>query len=368
MSPKIARAGVVVLLSVTVAADQSAPATPPAAPAYLQAWTVPIETTHPFSLAVGQSAVFLSHEAGIAAYTKPDGKPLWTQPRSGVTALLGSAVANAPLLCVNGSDLVALDPGTGDVRWTAALTGPPDRTYLAALREGLTVASGTSVRAYRPDGTRAWSATLTSAASTPAVERDGVAWVGTEAPSIVRLDSANGAVLSQTPVPAAPHAIVPVSGEAYVTADSPVLALYESEDTKPSWHWKPKRGLAEIVGAPVIGEISVFVTALDNTLQALDRGGGSVRWRQPLPSRPAPGLRESGGFLFIPLITGEVVRLSPVDGSKSPFAEMTLARDSRLQAFQLADDGAVFAVTVSARAQALTVWRPAPPAKPPQHP
>jgi hypothetical protein len=110
------------------------------------------------------------------------------------------------------------------------------------------------------------------------------------------------------------------------------------------------------------------VTALDNTLQAFDRGGGAVRWRQPLPSRPAPGLIESGGFLFVPLITGEVVRLSPVNGTKAPFADMKLESNARLQAFQMDVDGTAFTMTVSARTQALTAWRPAAPAKSPQRP
>jgi outer membrane protein assembly factor BamB len=117
-------------------------------------------------------------------------------------------------------------------------------------------------------------------------ERDGVAWVGTDAPSLARIDLKSGAVLSQTPVPSSPQAIVAAFGEAYVAATAPILALYGAGEAKPSWQWKPKRGLAGLVGAPVVGEALVYVTALDNTLQAFDRGGGAVRWRQPLPSRP----------------------------------------------------------------------------------
>ena len=162
---------------------------------------------------------------------------------------------------------------------------------------------------------------------------------------------------------APPLAIVSVPGEAYVVGPAPVLALYRPGETQPSWQWKPKRGLAGLVGAPVVGEDFVFVTALDNTLQAFDRGGGSVRWRQPLPSRPAPGLSEYGGFLLVPLITGEVVRLSPVNGTKAPFADMKLDSNARIQAFQIDADGAVFTVTVSPRTQSLTAWRPAAPAK-----
>jgi outer membrane protein assembly factor BamB len=370
MSQTITRAAIAVVLSTTLVADQSAPAAPPpAVPGYAEAWAVPVENSGPFSLSVGQNAVFVAQEDGIAAYAKADGKSLWAHARPGITQLLASAVADAPLACVGASDLVALDPATGDVRWTAQLAGPANRTYLAPFQGGgLTVASGSTVRAYRRDGTVAWSASIPAAASTPAVERDGVAWVGTEAPSIVRLDVSQGSVLSQARTTSPPQAIVTVSGEAYVVGPAPVLALYRSGDTKPTWQWKPKRGLSGLVGAPVVGEDFVFVTALDNTLQAFDRGGGAVRWRQPLPSRPAPGLIESGGFLFVPLITGEVVRLSPVNGTKAPFAEMKLESNARLQAFQMDVDGAVFTMTVSARTQALTAWRPAAPAKSPQHP
>jgi outer membrane protein assembly factor BamB len=365
MSQTITRAAIAVVLSATLAADQSAPAAqPPATPGYSEAWAVPVETTGPFSLAAGQHGVFVAHESGIAAYAKADGKLLWTHPRSGITQLFASSVAGAPLVCAGASDLVALDSRTGDVRWTAALAAPADRTYLGAFHDGgLTAASGRSVRAYRRDGTVVWSTALPAAAATPAVERDGVAWLGTDAPSIVRIDVSQGQLLNQTPVTAPPKAIVSVSGEAYVVGPGPILALYRADESKPSWQWKPKRGLAGLVGAPVVGEEFVFVTALDNTLQAFDRGGGAVRWRQPLPSRPAPGLIEYGGLLFVPLITGEVVRLSPVNGTKAPFAEMKLERDARLQAFQLDADGAVFTLTVSARTQALTAWRPAAPAK-----
>jgi outer membrane protein assembly factor BamB len=397
-SQTITRAAIAVLLSATLVADQSAPAAPPpAVPGYAEAWRVPLETGGPFSLAVDQTAVFVANEYscarylvirvfvwqaamsplqcgeseqdGIAAYAKADGKLLWKHPRAGVTQLLASSAAHAPLAAVSTTDLIALDPGTGDVRWTTTLAGPADRTYLAAFQGGgLTVASGSTLRAYRRDGTVAWSVSLPAAATTPAVERDGVAWVGTDAPSLVRIDLSSGAVVSQTPVASPPQAIVVVSGEAYVGGSAPILALYRAGETKPSWQWKPKRGLAGLVGAPVVGEELVFVTALDNTLQAFDRGGGAVRWRQPLPSRPAPGLIESGGLLFVPLITGEVVRLSPVKGAKAPFAEMKLDKDARLRAFQMDAAGGVFTVTVSARTQALTSWRPAAPAKSPQPP
>jgi outer membrane protein assembly factor BamB len=370
MSLTITRAAIALVLSATLAADQSAPASPaPSVPGYAEAWVVAVDNSVPFSLAVGQNAVFLAHETGVGAYAKADGKSLWTQARSGITQLLGSALGDAPLACVSGSDLVALDPATGDLRWTAKLAGPADRTYLSAFQGGgVTVASGSTIRAYRRDGTVAWSASIPAAASTPAVERDGVAWVGTQAPSIARLDISHGSVLSHTPMSAPPQAIVTVPGEAYVAGPAPVLALYRSGDTKPSWQWKPKRGLSGLVGAPVVGEEFVFVTALDNTLQAFDRGSGAVRWRQPLPSRPAPGLIESGGFLFVPLITGEVVRLSPVKGAKAPFAEMKLESNARLQAFQMDADGVVFTMTTSARTQVLTAWRPAAPAKLPQRP
>lgn len=398
MSQMMRRAAIAVLLSATLAADQSAPAAPPpAVPGYAEAWAVPVESSGPFMLAIGQRAVFVANESscaryvvarmfawptaisplrcgesgpdGIMAYAKTDGKLLWTHPRAGVTQLLASSSADAPLAVVSGSDLIAIDAGTGAVRWTARLAGPAARTYLAPFQGGgLTAASGSSVRAYRPDGTVAWSASLPAAASTRAAERDGVAWIGTDAPSIVRIDVSQGNILSQTPVPAPPQAIVTVSGEAYVAGSAPLLARYRTGDTKPSWQWQPKRGLAGLVGAPVVGEQFVFVTALDNTLQAFDRGGGSVRRRQPLPSRPAPGLVESGGLLFVPLITGEVVRLSPVTGAKAPFAEMKLDKDARLQAFQLDADGAVFTLTVSARTQSVTAWRPVAPAKSPQRP
>ena len=397
MSRTITRAAIALVLSATLAADQSAPpAPPPAVPGYAEAWAVPVENRGPFSLAVGQNAVFVANDFscvpylaarifvwpavispircgeaegnGIAAYGKVDGKPLWTQ-RRGAMQLLASSSADAPLFAVSGGNLIAIDPGTGDVRWAATLPGPAHRTYLAVFQGGgVTVASGNTVRAYRRDGTVAWSASIPAAASTRAVERDGVAWIGTDAPSLVRLDVSQGNILSQTPVAAPPQAIVVVSGEAYVAGSAPILAVYRAGETKSSWEWKPKRGLAGLVGAPIVGEALVFVTALDNTLQAFDRGGGAVRWRQPLPSRPAPGIIESGGLLFVPMITGEVVRLSPVNGTKAQFAEMKLDSDARLQAFQMDAASNVFTVTVSARTQSLTAWRPVAPAKSPQQP
>jgi len=361
----ITRAAIAVVLSATLTADQSAaPAPPPASPGYAEAWAVPVETSGPFLLAIGHNAAFVAHADGIVAHAKDDGRILWTHPRAGITQLFASPLADAPLAAVAASGLVAFDPATGDVRWTSSLEAPGTGTYLAAFQGGgLTIASGRTVRAYRRDGTVAWSASLAANATTPAVERDGVAWLGTEAPSLVRLDTSQGSVISQTPVTAPPQAIVLVSGEAYVVSTAPVLALYRAGESKPSWQWKPKRGLAGVVGAPAVGEDFVFVTAIDNTLQQFDRGGGAVRWRQPLPSRPAPGLTELGGHLFVPLITGEVVRLSPVTRTRAPFADMKLDRDARLQAFQVDAGGAVFTVTVSARAQALTAWRPAAPAK-----
>jgi outer membrane protein assembly factor BamB len=360
------------MLSATLFAQQSAPASPPATAAasgYAEAWAVPIEGVVSLVIAVGQHAVFVAHEDGITAYAKSDGKSLWSRPHAGVTQLLASARPDALLAAAGTQGVVAFDPATGEVRWTATLTGPADKTYLATFHDdGLTVASGSAIRAHRRDGTVAWSVSVTGACTTPAVERDGVAWAGTDAPSLVRIDPASGAVLGQTSVASPPQAIVSASAEAYVVAVEPVLARYRPGETKPSWQWKPNRGVAGVVGAPVVGKDYVFVTALDNTVQAFDRGGGAVRWRQPLPSRPAPGITESGGFLVVPLITGEIVRLSPVNGAKAPFAEMKLETNARLQAFQTDADGGVYTVTFAARTPALTAWRPAAPTKSPLRP
>ena len=88
------------MLSATLVAQQSAPATPPTpppTPAYAEAWAVPVEISERLLLSVGQHAVFLAHADGIAAHAKADGKVLWNHPRAGITHLLASQSPETPV-------------------------------------------------------------------------------------------------------------------------------------------------------------------------------------------------------------------------------------------------------------------------------
>src|SRR5262245_31338830 len=124
MMHSIARGVIAAMLSATLVAQQSAPAAPAApvpAAAYAEAWVVPVEISGALLLAAGQRAVFLAHAEGIAAHAKTDGKLLWTHSRSGIKQLLASSSPDAPVAGVAANDVIALDPATGELRWTAAL-------------------------------------------------------------------------------------------------------------------------------------------------------------------------------------------------------------------------------------------------------
>ena len=358
--------GAVACSAAFIGAQSPAPRVPSPAgtPADTAAWTQPLEAAGPARLAIGARAVFVAHAAGVEAYAKADGKSLWSQPVAGITQLSALTRGDTVLTALTQADVIGLDTESGRELWRLALTQASGPAFVTTLNDGrVAVASGRAVQTIRRDGSVAWSATVAAPATTPLVEAAGAVWFGTEAPAFVRIDLASGAIASQIPLASPPLALSVSGTDVYVVARAPLLARYRFGENKPSWSWKRQRGLAELVGVPAVAGDFVFVAALDNTLHAFDRDSGSVKWRKPLPSRPAAGPREVDGFLLVPLMSGDVARLSGVTQTLSPFAEMTLEANARLQAAGLDAAGVLFTVVHSSRTNTLTAWRPAAPAK-----
>ena len=357
---------VMAALPAFLTAQQSPPAAPasppPAAPVYTAAWTAPVEGAGSLRLAIGQHSVFLAHGGGITAYARTDGKTLWTREIAGVTGLVSASRADAPVVAVTATEVVALDPGTSQERFRAAVAEEAAPTLIAFI-EGdlLTVASGQNLRAYRRDGAVAWSVNLPSAAVTPVVPQKTALWIGTSAPALVALDPASGAVTRQISLETPARTIVTTPDEVYVAAAKPALARFRTGDTNPSWRWT--RGLSELVGGPVVGDKVLYIAALDNTMQEIDRGSGSVKWRKPVPSRPAGGPREAGRFLVVPLISGDVALLDPATRAFGQFANLKLESDARLQDFGMDEAGTIYTAAGSMAGRNLTAWRAAAPAK-----
>ena len=183
----------------------------------LRATSAPLRrspSASPYTVFVAQSETTASPR-----YAKADGKPLWTHRRAPVSR--SSWRPRSPMRrwpASSATDLVALDPGTGDVRWTASA----GRARESDVPGGISGRRADGrIREHRPRVPPRRHGRLVDVASCsrhhcrPSSVTASRGWGQTphhSSGSILR----RARVLSQTPVASPPQAIVSASGEAYV--------------------------------------------------------------------------------------------------------------------------------------------------------
>jgi outer membrane protein assembly factor BamB len=83
---------------------------------------------------------------------------------------------------------------------------------------------------------------------------------------------------------------------------------------------------AAVVAAPAADASRVFVVAFDHIVRALDRRSGHLRWRRPLPHRPAGSPVLVGPTVLVPSLSTELSGYDAATGEPS----MTVSHTSEV--------------------------------------
>lgn len=291
------------------------PAPPPAAtPApsavvYESAWQKTIESDAALQIATGATHVFVTgSKAGLTAFAAADGAEAWAKELPSETRL---ATGEGLVFVVSGGKLHALAEPSGAERWSVALPGP---TTGPVWSKGFVVfSSGPEIVAYRAaDGSEVWRAHVGVETTQPIVIESGRVLAVLASKTIVVLDLVTGSTLQRMLPDPGPGELAAAGDRFYFAADDGVVYAYKVTGEDRIWAFEIH---VNGVGAPVVDDRCVYVTFLDNSVQAFQRGSGNRCWSsRTLKGRPAAGPILAGSQLVIPLTNGELVVVGVKDG------------------------------------------------------
>jgi outer membrane protein assembly factor BamB len=224
-------------------------------------WSIDLASTLP--PVAGGDLIFVAGDERLTAIT-PDSKIEWTLPLAGGFSAPPYFAGGWLLVGAASGDVLCLRASDGQVIWTRHLGAAlQSGAAISADRVYLGLADGTIACHMLTDGTPVWERKLGGA----------------------------------------PGPILALDDRLFVGAKDKYFYCLKTKDGKPHWRWRMGGG---IVGLAAVDDRRVYFTALDNVLRALDRDGGSQRWKVGLPLRPSGGPLLIGTFVAVAGTSAEV--------------------------------------------------------------
>lgn len=279
----------------------------------------------------------------IEARSLQDGRVIWTasQPSSAPPAWAGPIVFSA-----EDRTLAALAVDTGTRTWTAAMDEPI--VHVAAAGDRVIVSTSKTIRCLQGrDGRQLWAKHLDGPPMIrPALDSQRVylarasGWAGWRWDGeLAAWDLETGAERWRVPLETPADDLAIVSGRLMVRGHERGIFSVNPGSGWVDWALRS----AMVVGQPAAHSDRLYLALLDNTVMALDSGGGR-KWRTSVPGRPFAGPSVLGETIVVPLHSGEVAAIDRQSGTRG---ELRPGADARpFQAFATSADGSrIFAVT-----------------------
>ncbi|HEX5478382.1 MAG TPA: PQQ-binding-like beta-propeller repeat protein [Dehalococcoidia bacterium] len=236
---------------------------------------------------------------GIVAHGLTDGAQRWR--RDGLTADQPLATDGTDVFVAAAHAIHALRAADGRDAWQH-----PDITPTAPLLAAagwVFAATADGVVALRArDGSLVWRREAGDVRERPALEGDRLYLSRTDG-NIVALRVDSGAPVWQQKLGGAPGGVYATADRVYAGAADKYFYCLDAATGQIEWE---SRVGATFQGAPAGDAMHVYFTALDNTIRALDRGNGAVRWWKPLADRPATGPIVVGITVLVPAAGAEL--------------------------------------------------------------
>jgi outer membrane protein assembly factor BamB len=232
-----------------------------------------------------------------------------------VATLFTPATGEGLVFTVTGSQIEARHAETGDVKWQAVLTGGAAAPLY--WDTGWLIASTTAgdLAAFRAaDGTLIWRRELGSplvSAPGPALDRLFLPLADNR---LVALTLATGETIWERKFAAPVAALLALDDQLVFGTTSKDMTSIDLSRGRERW---TRRLGGDMAGRPAADEKHIYFAARDNTLRALDRKSGNMRWKATLASRPAGGPLRLGDALLMPLVSNQILGFDPLTGKPS---------------------------------------------------
>lgn len=276
-----------------------------------QAWTLTLDMPPSAGGALDAERVYIPLQSDqIVAIDRESGTQAWIAD----VESRWPPVAAAGMVFVAASDEVhGLDAATGARRWRAAV--PRDVSGAMGFTDGYLIVpmAPDQVIAYAAaDGRVAWNQPLGGAAGEMRLNTaPGAIYVSVSSGRVVALNATTGAIRWDRRVPGAMTVPAVARDRVIVGGSDKRFYALDARSGKEEWKWPVG---ATPVGAAADGNL-VFLTVLDNTIRAVNRGNGHQRWIETLPTRPQHSPIAGGRLVAVPGIEPSLLAFAADTGT-----------------------------------------------------
>lgn len=247
------------------------------------AWSVEVPGTADRAPAFDDIHAYVPLSNGeLTALRLDDGRTSWWVA---VAATQSLAVGGGLVFVPEEGAVMALESGTGFVRWRAPVGG---RISAPALWEtgwlivGLEAGDLLALRA--ETGETIWRQQPGGTLRVPPTIAGDRLYLALDDKRIVAVDLTSGKTLWEQRLPDTASQILAFGDRLYAGARDNFLYCLLAATGRIDWNMRVG---ADVLGPAVADDERVYFVAMDNVLRALDRRTGNQRWRQSLTIRPA---------------------------------------------------------------------------------
>jgi outer membrane protein assembly factor BamB len=221
------------------------------------------------------------------------------------------ALGDGLLYVADATEIRALDPGTGHLRWrfpAGPLASPP------AWRDGWLIAgteAGEVLALRAVAGTLLWRRQLGRLSAVPAIDGDRLMLPLADG-RILLVDLMTGEERWSRSLGGAPGPVLLDDERAFVGARDNHFYCLDARNGDIRWRW---RTAADVIGPAAVDTERVYFISLDNVVRALDRLHGGQHWRRPLPMRAFEAQLTADGLLVVGGLSPDVVFFNARDGA-----------------------------------------------------
>lgn len=303
-----------------------APATPP--PASFDArWVTAFETTPAARPGFDSNTAYVPLTGGqLAAVDLDRGTIRW---RLDVPTTLTPATGGGLVFIVNEQMIEARDAATGETRWHTPLPGGAAAPLYFDTGWVLASTTGGDLAAFRAsDGTLVWRRQLGAPlASTPGPALDRL-FLPLADNRIVAVMLIDGQTVWEKKLGAPVTALLALEDQLVFGTAAKDLTSVDLKRGRENWRW-PLGG--DLAGVPDADDKHIYFASRDNTVRAIDRKSGNLRWIADLASRPAGGPLRINDTVFQPLVSSQIVGFDPKNGK--PTVTATAAGEIGVQPY-----------------------------------
>ncbi|MCF2531009.1 PQQ-like beta-propeller repeat protein [Yinghuangia soli] len=259
-------------------------------------WSAVIDGSRPSDPVLGDGAVYVAyelpnHQGRVVAMEAGSGKVRWSVPLAGLGSGTRPVVAGRTLLVNNTGGVYALNTATGETRWKYE-----DGIYGNIGHPG--VIGETVVFGREPDGLKAVDLATgkdkgefgegDSYDFAPTGQGDLIIAVGSESTGVVAFDAKTFEERWRHKVASEPQQAPSVDGNVlYVNANSEGVYALDAATGDEKWHTDVS---VESEAQPIVGNGTVYIgggSTSSTELYALDAATGKVRWKSEVSGDPS---------------------------------------------------------------------------------